>query len=161
MAEGLLRTRAAQRSIPVTVSSVGFLYDGEPATPDAVEVMAALDVDISGHRSRIVAAGHVEAADLIVTMERAHARSLCVDVPDAAPRIHTIGVAAQRLGSSPGRSLAEQIDEMGAARSASDLLGGGDDEVKDPFGRPRKQYRQTAARLDRLIADLLDAVSPR
>ena len=57
MAEGLLRHRLAAIGVDARVHSAGFLFDGRKASVDAVAVMADHGIDISGHRSRKLAAG--------------------------------------------------------------------------------------------------------
>ena len=159
MAEALLRYRAAEASVPIVVSSAGFLFDGEPAASDAIAAMSELGIDISAHRSRIVGPEMVRAVDLIITMERTHARSLVLKAPDSAHKIHTVGAAVRGLSSSEPGTMSERIARLGRERSAVDLLGRGDDEVDDPNGRPLKFHRRTAAQLDRLVSDLLQAIS--
>ena len=160
MGEAVLRHRAQSTGTAIDVSSAGFLLDGESPPADTIAVMAELGLDISGHRSRIVQPEMVRAADLVVTMERSHARSLAVDVPDAADKVHTLGAVVAGL-AQPGssrRPFVERITTLGGQRAASDLLGRGDDEVADPYGRARKYHRRTADRLDFLMTDLVAAI---
>lgn len=159
MGEAILRRRAAEASLPLEVSSAGFLFDGEPAADDAIAVMAELGYDLSAHRSRMVDAGMVASADLVVTMERTHARSLVLEVPEAADRVHTLGAAVVGLSRPGGGGARERIVGLGRQRSASDLLGRGDDEIADPHGRPRRHHRRTAERLDRLMTELVAALA--
>ena len=161
MGEALLRHRAIEASVPIEVSSAGFLLEGESAAADSIAAMSELGIDISAHCSRIVSPGMVRAADLVVTMERTQARSLALDVPGEAHKIHTIGAAVRGLASGPSNgTVIERIARLGRDRAASELLGRGDDEVGDPYGRPRNLHRRTAAHLDRLVSELLDAISP-
>ncbi len=159
MGAALLRHRATEAEFPIEVSSAGFLFDGESAAADSIAVMAELGIDISAHRSRIIDPEMVRAADLVVTMERTHARSLVVEAPESAHKIHTIGAAVRGLTRSQRGTIKERIDRLGGDRQAADLLGRGDDEVGDPYGRPRKLHRHTADQLDRLASGLLDAIS--
>ena len=66
MAEALLRQRLASRGVAARVSSAGLLLDHEPADAHAVEVMAGLGLDLTGHRSRILDAPLVAGTDLFV-----------------------------------------------------------------------------------------------
>lgn len=161
MGAALLRHRATEAEFPIEVSSAGFLFDGESAASDSIAVMAELGIDISAHRSRIIDPEMVRAADLVVTMERTHARSLVLEAPESAHKIHTIGVAVRGLSTSHQGTIKERIDRLGRDRQAADLLGRGDDEVGDPYGRPRKLHRRTADQLDRLASELLDAITGR
>ena len=159
MGEALLRRQAALAQLPIEVSSAGFHYEGEPAAPHAVSVMSAMGLDLSGHRSRIYTPEMVRAADLIVTMERTHARSIALDVADVSERVHTIGAAVVGLDGSGDGAVRERIAELGRSRAASDLLGRGDDEVDDPYKHGRRRYRRTARELDRLMAALVAALA--
>jgi protein-tyrosine-phosphatase len=178
MGEAFLRHRAGEAALPIEVSSAGFLFDGEPAADDAVAVMADLGFDLSGHRSRIVRPEMVREADLIVTMERSHARSLVLDVPDVADRVHTLGAAVAGFasivrsedsgagggwragaGSVALDSIRDRVVRLGEQRPASALLGSGADEVDDPHGRRRRHHRRTARRLDQLMTDLISALA--
>ena len=58
MAEALLRHRAEQEGLDLTVSSAGILFDDRPATEEAVDAMARLGIDLSSHRSRVVRRRH-------------------------------------------------------------------------------------------------------
>ncbi|MEO7555783.1 MAG: low molecular weight phosphotyrosine protein phosphatase, partial [Acidimicrobiales bacterium] len=78
MAEGMLRARAAARGIAVEVASVGLIFDGRPATDEAVRTAHAHGVDISAHRSSILESEAVDRADLVIGMERQHVREAVV-----------------------------------------------------------------------------------
>ena len=159
MGAALLRRRAIEASFPIEVSSAGFLFDGDPASSDAVAVMAEVGIDISTHRSRIVDPEMVRAAGLVITMERSHARSLALDVPDSTHKVHTVGAAVRGLAASSAGTISQRIAGLGQNRNAADLLGQGDDEVADPHGQARELHRRTAADLDRLMSELLEAIS--
>ena len=159
MAEALINLRAAEARARIEASSAGFLFDGEPAAPDTIAAMAELGIDMSGHRSRVVTPDMVRSADLVITMERAHARSLALDVPDDADRVHTIGAAVSGLGSPATEPIRDRIARLGRERPAEDLLGRGSDEVEDPYGRPSRYHRRTAQRLDRLTRQLVEALA--
>ena len=159
MGAAFLRYRAIEASFPIEVSSAGFLFDGEPASSDAIAVMAEVGIDMSAHRSRIVDPEMVRASDLVITMERSHARSLAIDVPDSTHKVHTVGAAVRGLASTGAGTIGERIAGLGRDRNPADLLGQGDDEVADPHGQARELHRRTAADLDRLMSELLEAIS--
>ena len=160
MAEGLLRRRAAERGITIEVGSAGFMFDGKPPSEHAATVMEEVGIDISEHRSRIVSPDLVLGSTLILTMERTHARTLAVDVPEAKDRIHTLGAASRELHRMIGPSFEQRVTQLGGKRLAADLLGRGPDELADPYGGSRRLYRRTLARLDDLMVGILDALAP-
>ncbi len=165
MLEAMVSALVEERGLPMTVSSGGFLFDGEPASPTAGEVMAERGFDISGHRSRIVSEEMVAQSDLILTMERAHARKLVVLRPEATARIHTAaGFAASVSGLVPPPGPHESphgiVDRVAELRSSSRLLGSGNDDIADPHGRPRRVHRDTADRLQVITDELVAGLFP-
>ena len=60
--------------------------EGDPATDNAVAVLAELGLDLAGHRARLLAPELVSRADIILTMERRHLERVLELDPLAAPR---------------------------------------------------------------------------
>lgn len=144
MAEGFL----AAMDPALEVRSAGFLEAGYPAAPDAVRVMIEHGVDIGAHRSSMVGGDDLIWADLVLTMERRHARDLVVLAPTARSRIFTLRSFVQRAGRRPaGASLESLLALLDADRSTADLLGSGPDEVADPYGRSFRWFRTAADEL--------------
>ncbi|MEO0491888.1 MAG: hypothetical protein AAF081_00580 [Actinomycetota bacterium] len=159
-AEALLRTGAIEQGLDVEVSSSGFLFDGEPASPMMVTVMGERGIDLADHRSRVTTASMVDEADLVVTMERRHGRDLAAA---CGPRgIFTLKGAVAALGAvdpviaDPHERLAAADD----AREHGDLLGDGPDEIADPYGRSARVNRKTADELRDLTSELLKSLYP-
>lgn len=63
------RRLLSSRSPDVTVRSAGFIAPGRPAPPNAVAVAGRHEVDLGPHRSQLVDAARVGAADLVVVMD--------------------------------------------------------------------------------------------
>ena len=74
-AERALR-RALASSPDVSVESAGFYGPGRPAPAIAMDAAQIFGVDLSSHRSRLVTAACVDAADLILTMDAMQARAI-------------------------------------------------------------------------------------
>ena len=74
LAEALLRRALASQGIAdVDVSSAGTgAWDGAPASEGAYLVALERELDLSGHRARLLTRELVEQADLILTMARHH-----------------------------------------------------------------------------------------
>lgn len=82
MAEGLLRSLAGDR---LEVFSAGTRPVG--LNPNAVQAMAEIGIDISGHRSKSVDEFAGQELDLIITVCD-HARESCPFFPGSTERIH-------------------------------------------------------------------------
>lgn len=74
-AAALLRRALGPRG--VRVESAGFVGPDRAAPPNAVVVAARRGVDLSDHRSRLLTADVVGAADLLVVMEAQQGRAVC------------------------------------------------------------------------------------
>lgn len=72
MAEGYLSSKNSEN---LTVSSAGFISEGEKASKNAVAVMKEIGIDISAHRSRLINADML-SADRIFCMSESHKQAL-------------------------------------------------------------------------------------
>ncbi len=157
-AEWYLRHHADSRGLDLDASSAGFLYDGEPASDTMSEAMGERGFDLASHRSRVATCDLVDEADLVVTMERRHARDLAASC--GPRRVFTLkGAVAALREVDP--SITDPRDRVAAAdseRRPGDLLGGGDDEVDDPFGKSLRVNRRAADLIERLTGELLDVL---
>ncbi len=86
MAEYLLQAKLARMGEDdVLVESAGAIAgDGNRAAQEAVETMAALGIDMSVHRARRLTGSMIDAADLVVVMERYHFNTVAGLKPEAA-----------------------------------------------------------------------------
>lgn len=161
MAERLLQRAAGERGLELDVSSAGFLFNGEPASAKTAAVMAECGIDLGDHRSRTVSPELVEQADLVVTMERGHARDLILENPSARDRVHTLGGMADALAEadpSAETPASSRVAQVLRDRPAGDLLGNGPDEVGDPHGRSKRRHRLARDRIVVLVDALLDGL---
>jgi len=166
MAEGLLRNRLEARGLDVAVSSAGLAFDGRPATVEAVEAAAAYGVDISGHRSRVLDAAMLREADLVIAMERMHAREAFALDDQVLPRCFTLKDLVRRGRQTGPRGADEPLPSwlrrVGASRRRIELIGHSpDDDVADPYLSPRDVYERCIAELDGLVSQLVDLAWPR
>lgn len=125
LAQALFERELAARGIEnITVSSAGTgAWDGAPASEGAYLVALENDLDLSGHRARLLTRDVVEKADRILTMARHH-----------RARVTELG----------GDSITHVLGEF-AGRTGPEA------EVSDPFGGDIEQYRTTYAELDELV----------
>jgi protein-tyrosine phosphatase len=165
MAEALLRERLRSRSVDATVSSAGISFEGRAATDDAIEAAEAYDLDISEHRSRLMNVELVLGADLIIGMERLHAREAVVLGTSLLPRCFTLKELVRRGEAIGARRHDEPIGDWlsraSAGRRPIELLGQSeDDDIADPYLGSPKVYARCIAELDDHIERLVDLMWP-
>jgi protein-tyrosine phosphatase len=124
MAEGIARqvlseklkvpeTELEQRGVNVT-SAGSFAMPGARATPQGVEALRALGIDLSRHRSRPLSVELIHEADMIFTMGKNHALAVMSLVPSAAERTMTL---------APGRDIDDPIgSDIGVYRELAGEL---------------------------------------
>jgi protein-tyrosine phosphatase len=127
--------------------------------------MAARGIDVARHRSRLVTADDLAAADLILGLSREHVRHATVLLPAAWPRAFTIRELLRRGHEaglrSPGEPLGAWLTRAARGRSRRDLLGSSPaDDVADPASGPLHRYQATADLLDQLTSDLVQRCWP-
>jgi protein-tyrosine phosphatase len=159
MAERLLSARLADRGVAVTVTSAGLCGGGLAPPDEAVAVMRAHGLDVTGHRSRAVAGRDLAAAGLIIGLAREHVRHCVVLEPAVWPRAFTLRELVRRTRvagpRAPGEQLGRWLAGAAAGRARADLLGRGEfDDVPDPYPGPSAGYRAVADLLDELTAEL-------
>jgi protein-tyrosine-phosphatase len=161
MAEGFIRRQLAERGIEgFEVESAGVSgLDGSPATEEAVQALAELDVDISDHRARRLNRRLVSTADVVVGMAGEHRDAIIRIVPSAAPRTFTMKELVRLLESegdpgegTPPEELLRARVERAEARRAGVGPPSGDEDVGDPLGLGLEAYRATAWELEELSA---------
>ena len=161
MAQAMLSARLVARGVAVPVDSAGLVGSRRPAPPEVVSVMAARGIDVTGHRSRVVTADDLAAADLILGLTREHVRHAAVLLPAVWPRAFTIREFLRRGRQAGARAadepLAHWLTRAADGRRRADLLGSHPaDDVADPVGGPLREYQATADLLDRLTRDLVE-----
>jgi len=124
----LLRRQAGETGylrLPWRVESAGvWAEEGLPALQQVIKTGREHGLDLSKHRSRSAAAIALHQFDLILTMERVHAATLCNEFPEICERVMTVGAA----------------------------LAGREFDVVDPPHNSRRALRATARDLAALLA---------
>jgi len=141
LAEHILRRET--ESLPVSVRSVGVLdLGGIEALPEALEAAEELGLDLSAHRTSVLAPEPLDGADLVVGFERAHvARAV---VAGGAPLERTFTLP-ELVGLLPPAPPAGEEDPVARARAlvGSVVVGRIDPrtasvpELADPLGHSR------------------------
>jgi protein-tyrosine phosphatase len=90
------------------ISAGSFAMPGARATPQAVDALRDLGLDLTKHRSRPLSVELIHQADAIFTMSRNHAMQVLSLVPSAADKVMTL---------APGRDIEDPIgSEVGVYR---------------------------------------------
>lgn len=151
MAQALLQKAVADQGVAAEVTSGGILKIGEPATDNAISVMAQRGLDIQAHESRQLTAAMLDESDLVLTMERAHVREVAVRQVDALRRTFTVKEFLRRAVEAPpaqGQLVAEWLGLLALGRPLQTFMApSAADDVADPIGQPREAYEATATEL--------------
>jgi len=128
MADGLLRKLLGPDS-DWEISSAGVrAANGFPASPNAVEAMRELDIDISDHRSRLLTAELEKEADLLVTMTRDHRDAIVELDRESGSKVFL-------------------LKSFGVSQSATDIY--------DPVGEALEVYRRVRDEISTALPDLI------
>jgi len=165
MAEALLRERLRERGVDASVSSAGLSFDDRPATDDAIATANGYGLDLREHRSRLLAPELVERADLVLAMERLHAREAIVLADGALAKTFTLKELVRRARAEghreDGESLGDWLARVSTGRKAMDLMGESPgDDVADPYLSSSKVYAACIAELDVLVRELVNLAWP-
>jgi protein-tyrosine-phosphatase len=118
MAAGLLRWRLAEEGLdsshPVMSAGV-WAADGQPASQNAIAVMAERGIDITDHIAHTITANDVAEAELILVMGQEHAQMIRNTWPQYAWKIY-------------------RLSEMAGKRQ----------DIQDPYGGSIEEYRACA-----------------
>jgi protein-tyrosine phosphatase len=161
MAEALLRHHLGPETT-MKVASVGTIgWNGYPATPHAVEVLAERGIDLGAHISRKIKRDDIETSDLIIAMTRKHGWAVTAHEPAAASRTFLLGEVNRLARVQPrnGESLRDWSTSIAQQRRPDRPMGQASDEIHDPVGESIDVYRATAAELDRLLSELATLIA--
>ncbi len=158
MAEAMLRHALQTRGCAdIEVASAGtWAHFGSRATPEAIQTVAAMGIDLGAHRSRPLDPGELAAADLVVAMTSVHVRDILQMAPRVEPKLRLLKELAELdvadvRGSSPAERLAALLRATRPpSRRSLDL--------DDPIGLPLHAYERCAADVGcgiEVLADVL------
>ncbi len=165
MGEAMARHLLEQRSVDCDVVSSGIMPGGVAASRGTVTVMRRRGLDVSAHRSHQLDRNTVEAADLIITMERGHIAAVAELSLAAVARTFTLVELADLASVTGPRADGVGVRDWIAAANrmrhpTSVMAVGAADGVQDPMGGPARAYRRTADQIDALLTTVVDAVFP-
>lgn len=133
MAEYLLQDELKNRGVDgVLAESAGTIaMDGNKAATLAVSALAAIGVDMSGHRARGLDRRMIDEAGWVVTMERHHMQSVLSLAPGAEDKTVMIG----------------EFLKPGAGMEIEDPYGGGPDDFRKALELIREAVRAMADKI--------------
>lgn len=149
----LLDRECSRRGVAVEVTSAGFMPSGRPATIGMVDALAALELDVSAHRSRRIDPELVASADLILTAERTHVIRIAEDDATIFARTYTLPEFVRRaevVGARGSASTADWLQAIADGRSPAGFLRAEIPEIPDPTGASARLHATVVAE----IADL-------
>ncbi|HAL91859.1 MAG TPA: low molecular weight protein arginine phosphatase [Verrucomicrobia bacterium] len=126
MAAGWLNQKLAGKGWGAESAGVA-AWGGSPASPEAVEAMREVGIDISGHRSRALTKPLVDEASVILAMTEEHRREI-----------------ERRFPEAQGKTYLLNSFGLGKAR-----------DVADPIGYPEDVYRHTRDEMIQALGDFL------
>lgn len=170
MAGALLRRRLAERGCHAAIATAGFMAAGQPVPPEVLAAMAAVDIDLSAHLSRMIEPPLLEGADVIVTMTRQQLVDAVSLVPAVWERAFTLrelvgrgeAVGPRQAQNGDRQDVAAWIRVVGAGRTRSGILGlAMEDDIADPMGGRQRGFERTRDELDDLAGRLAELLCPK
>ncbi|GIJ76820.1 low molecular weight phosphatase family protein [Micromonospora phaseoli] len=151
---------------PVSVSSAGTdALEGGTMHPYAAEIAAETGEDPATFRTRRLAPEHLTSAALVLTATRRQ-RSICTALAPAA--LHHTFTLRQfgRLAAAVEPPTEALDDSLAAAVAAASLARGrlqpapaNDDDLRDPVGGTRADFRRCAEEIDRSLRPLATLIA--
>ncbi len=137
---------------------------GSAMHPDSAVVLEGFGGEPGGFTARQLTDGHVMDADLVLTMTRAHRKTVLALAPRALARTFTLREAADLvriLGDDadlPAGGFADRaralVREMSNARSRR--RPGEADDVADPIGKPIQAHQEAGDAIAEALIPVLD-----
>ncbi len=142
MAALLFKKACQMRGLAIEVASAGLdAVTGTKASEKALDAMREKGLDLSGHRSTLLSARHIEESDLILTMTRAHLQRITGRWPNARGKVFTL------------KGFLREQGIPGGDRPGEDIL--------DPFGHSLNVYRECASEIEAQVEFLIGLLQQR
>lgn len=155
-AERLLVALAAANGLQdIQASSAGTrAVIGHPVHPEAATVLARLGGDPSDFAARQLTAKIAVAADLILTMTRAHRDAVLELAPHRLHRTFTLAEASRLISEHGART----VPDLAARRSlltVDELL-----DIPDPIGQSPEIFAETGSQIAHLVPSIFEFRQP-
>lgn len=123
--------------------------------PEAARVLEALGGDPSNFAARRLTAKIASAADLVVTMTRAHRDSVLELAPHMLRTTYTL-TEVQRLATAHGAHDIDALANLRRHLASSDLP-----DIPDPIGQTTAVFNAVGAQIAELLPPVLELCRPR
>ncbi len=92
MAEAIMKMLLKENGFDgIDVISRGLsVYENAPASDNSIEAIKKYDIDLTGHKAKLLTKEEVYNADLILTMGESHKNVIISAFPDVAEKVFTI-----------------------------------------------------------------------
>jgi protein-tyrosine phosphatase len=132
MAEAIFNKMLQNRELSsheIKSTSAGlYALDNAEATPQAIEVMRNVGIDLSQHRSRSVDEKMLQEVDLILTMTRHHCHQLQESFPHVQHKVYTL----------------------------AEYAGLPEEDVSDPYGQDTEAYRSARQQIESFLKRIIN-----
>ncbi|MGI6575441.1 MAG: low molecular weight protein arginine phosphatase [bacterium] len=116
----------------ITAESAGiFAQEGMPAAREAIEVLAKVGIDLTGHKARQLTSQMLREADLVLTMTNRQKDIILKEVPEAREKVFTLA-------------------EFSLEDTFADII--------DPFGQSAEIYEQIYRELQEHLSRVLTRI---
>ena len=151
-AERLTVAYASTTQIPdLTATSAGTrAVIGHPIHPDAAEILQALGGDSAGFAARQLTPKIATAADLVLTMTRAHRDTVLERAPQQLRRTFSIPEASQLVTNFGAQSVSD------LANLRPHLRADAVPDILDPIGQSPEVFAAVGAQIADLLPPILD-----
>ena len=95
-----------EHGVMITSAGIAAMAGGQ-ASPQGIEVMKKINLDLTSHSSQPVSEQMVRHADLILTMTRGHREALLSQWPEAASRTEVLRLDGKDVADPIGESVSE------------------------------------------------------
>jgi protein-tyrosine phosphatase len=161
IAEAVLRERS--HGLRFRVHSFGVLQLGSiPPLPEAVDLAAEFDLDISAHRARCLIGRDLSGADLVLGFEHDHVVKAIVETGAPRDRTFTLPELVGYVASLEPRQGVGTLDRarQAVAHAQAERVArrARAPEVPDPIGGTQEDFRRAAADVRELSERLADVL---
>lgn len=164
LAAAVLKLRASERDVALSIASAGLDQSGRPVDPNTVAVMDEWGVDVSRKTSRRLEAAMLQSADLVLPMSTHHVRQTIGEEPSERHKVFLFKefaaiaglIGVRKAGQSP-RQWLSQADEVRSFTYAEDVV---EHEIPDPVGMERAIFVALRQEFSGYSEAILDRLFP-
>lgn len=148
MAEALFKDMLGKkkdkfRNIKV-ISAGTCAWEGDGASPQAVEVLREKGIDITDHSSTPLTPKLIKDSDLILTMTLNHKQAVLYMRPEAKEKTYTLKEYALDYSNEKLQNI--EFEEINY-------------DIKDPYGQSVNVYRESAEEIEKYLKILIEKES--